>query len=261
MKTMRLFFMSADKGVLPTALLLCLLASPALAQNRRLAPDRDDTMTVRDKKVTIEMKDGKVTVNGQPVDPEEDRFIVRVDPDGEEFIVFMDEGGPFRYRFGPRAFSWDDDDTPGDVLRRFRLENPHFNMTIPRFEMELARPYMAPSVDLFRWDGDGPGRQRFFLRSLEDNVEIARMEREAWELARKARRAEGDEKTRLEQELRSKLDQIFDQKLQLQQQRLEELEGDMQEQRSNLEERRRSRDQIIQKRQRELLGEEDAYEW
>lgn len=263
LKTMRLFPMPTGRSILPAVLLLCLMAGPSLAQTRRAAPVQRDTITVQDKKVTIEMNDGKVTVNGQAVDSDNDRLIVRVGPDGETFTVFLGEGGPFRHPFAPgaRAFFWNENDAPGEMLRRFRLEAPNFDVTIPRFEMEMARPFQAPSVDLFHWNGEGPGRQRFFLRSFEDNVEIARMEREAWELARQARRAEGAEKTRLENELRTKLDQIFDQKLQLQQKRLEELEGDMQEQRSSLEERRRSREQIIQKRQRELLGEDDTYEW
>lgn len=103
--------------------------------------------------------------------------------------------------------------------------------------------------------------ERRVRRSVEEHREVARLERESRELAREARRAEGQERSELEAQLREKLNEIFDKKLEVRRERIERLHERLEEERSNLQERTEARDEMIDRRHRSLLGESDALEW
>src|SRR5690606_11524026 len=99
------------------------------------------------------------------------------------------------------------------------------------------------------------------LDRLRENAEVAELEHEARRLAREARQADGAERERLEGELRAKLEAIFDEKMKVRRERVERLERDLREARDAVDARQRARAEKIDRRLRELLGEEDALEW
>lgn len=91
--------------------------------------------------------------------------------------------------------------------------------------------------------------------------EIAEMEARSRELARQVRSAEGAEQERLEQELRAHLDELFSEKLALRRERVERLAERLEREQSELETRRNRRSEIVERRYRELLGEQDELDW
>ena len=86
--------------------------------------------------------------------------------------------------------------------------------------------------------------------------ELMRMEQETHRLARQVRRAEGAERAELERELRERLAELLER-----QERVEALERTLDEERETLRERRRNRDEILERRLRDLLGEGDVLDW
>ncbi|GEM_PF-4665007 len=119
------------------------------------------------------------------------------------------------------------------------LEDLKFEFNIPDYMRYLDRPR---------------------IRGMESR-KIAGLERESRQLAREARRAEGAERRQLEAQLRSKLEEIFTEKLEVRRKHIQRLEERLQEQRSQLQEREQKRNEIIDRRYRQLLGEDDALDW
>lgn len=91
--------------------------------------------------------------------------------------------------------------------------------------------------------------------------EVSDLERASRRLAREVRRADGDERGELEQQLNEKLAEIFDKKMEMRRDRIERLESLLEKERSVVEERSQARDEIIDHRFDELLGEADALDW
>ena len=90
---------------------------------------------------------------------------------------------------------------------------------------------------------------------------LAKLESEARSLSRMARRADGDEKERLESDLRDKLDELFALKQQLEEERIAELREELVEAERVHSERQQLREEIIRRRLNELLGVESKYDW
>ncbi len=102
----------------------------------------------------------------------------------------------------------------------------------------------------------------------ETRQAIAEGERASREIARQLRRAGEDERERLTRELRDTLERTFDLKQQARreqvehlQQSAERLQRDLGEVNDEIAERERARHEIIERRQRELLGERDGLDW
>ena len=231
------------KRLLLLSLMLACLAPLAHAQDAR--PDEPDTLA--DRQIRLITPEGDVTI--------------RINPGGE--IVVEQGGSSTVLRMEP---GWAED-------LRLGLDGE-----LERFKEEHAR--IAPRVRAFFAPGDssrvrgfkafGPDRDFFLDGPLgmlkgpwmgEDHREVMEMERAAHELARQARRAEGAERARLERELQDKLNQIFDKKQELRRERVTELEQQLREEQARLDERSRTRDEIVERRQRELLGEPDRLDW
>ena len=110
------------------------------------------------------------------------------------------------------------------------------------------------------WDGIG---HHDFARHPHQffDKKLRTMERESRDLARKARAADGNERAELEKQLEDRLNEIFDYKLEHQKRALEKIEKRAARMRDQQAERESARDQIIEDRRNELLGESRYLEW
>lgn len=229
-------------GVITAAFLI---TPPASAQ--------DDDVEIRAKRVVIELDDdGRVVVDGQTLSDNDEPIILRVDPDGGEIEV--ETIGPRRHMAVRRA--------PGPngdrVIYRHRDNDLHTYLDDFDFDFGFEMPDIsdvAPLLEGLRVEM-GP-----FKESLEEHREVAELEQESRELARSAREAEGDERRRLESDLRTHLNEIFDKKLQIRRDRIAELEERVAEERDQVERRRTAREEIVEKRLRTLMGEDDHLDW
>ena len=226
-----------------------------------------DTIDVKDDRVVIEIEDGKIYVNGEAVGDEENPFVIRF-RDGRDVSVFMPGQRGFFHRRGggPRGMVWVGPD--GDEAEIFGRD---FTVRVPRIEADVLRErHIAPMIERLR-DHDftfefNPEFEHE-MEALGNHVwiygddELREMEREAHALARDARRAEGAERDRLEGELQDKLEAIFDYKMEKRAEQIDELREEMEEQRARIEERRQAREDIIERRKRQLLGERDIFVW
>ena len=96
---------------------------------------------------------------------------------------------------------------------------------------------------------------------LHQNPELRKLERETQVLAKKYGQAQDREKDKLETELRDKLSETFDKKLELQAEEVERLEKLLEKFRQRLETRRKNRKVIIQKRFEQITEQEDDLVW
>lgn len=145
-----------------------------------------------------------------------------------------------------RAFTWRDD---GLAPRMFAFGDGFF----PRGERSLldgdSLRFNAFS-DLFFGDGT------YFL-----DEELMTMERRSRELAAQARRAEGTERDRIERELDDLLVQIFERKQEVRAEQIESLEARLRDLRDEQQQRQARQREIIERRKRQLLGDEDPLRW
>lgn len=236
-----------------STLLLCALvlgAPLALAQD--LTVERDGTS------VTITRPDGateQFTI-GEDVP-------LRVHSENGPLIV---EDGTERRHFelrrdgeAPRAFAFSADE-PHHIFRKMfdldslahELDGMHW---LSRDAGDLAFEHLLPGL---RMRGVDPETRRG----------IAEGERESRELARRLRGADGAERDRLEAELRQTLERTFDLKQQARRERAERMRQEAERRHDEAEalqseraEREAARWDIIERRERELLGEPGALEW
>jgi hypothetical protein len=230
------------------ALLFVPAPLPVLAQD---AADEDED-EVRGERVVIEVDgEGRVTVDGKPFSDEDGPVILRVRPDGG--TVEVERVGPNNFRFRDGFTVVHPNDGEAFHLRRSdwpRMEDLEIDIPdIPDFDVE-------PFIRNFRFDFDGPRRFR-----ISEHREVAELEKQSREIAREARRAEGQERADLEADLRAKLNEIFDKKTELRREHVEKLDENLEEERETLQKREESREQMIDRRQRMLMGEGDALDW
>ena len=186
-------------------------------------------------------------------------------PDGTTERFTMDEDAELRVRSkdGPLVI----EDGDGPPFGVFDLED---------FDVELDPDSLRERALRFRLDADRLGADQFVpwsgfgQRGVDPATrrEIAEGERQSRMLARQLRRADGTERDRLARELRETLERTFDLKQQARREQLEAMREDAERLRSDLAKleeevsaRDAARDEIIERRQRDLLGESDELDW
>lgn len=241
--------------------------------------------------VTVERDGDKITIT-RP-DGTTERFTV--DEDAELRVrskngplVIEDEDGERRLRRfelrdgdGPsvRFHGLDDEDGPRGFAFRMRPGDgpPPFSVfDLEDFDFELDSDSLRERALRFRLDADQFGADQFLpwpgfgQRGVDPATrrEIAEGERQSRMLARQLRRAEGAERDRLARELRETLERTFDLKQQARREQIEAMQEDADRLRRDLAEleeelsaRDAARDEIIERRQQDLLGEGDELDW
>jgi hypothetical protein len=244
-------------------LMLFLMASPALAQKSNVVTveksDGEDTVVIR-----IEDGERTVTVNGEVLSDEEaekylkekdmvwvgdDEHVFRVGPKGNRFRFFGDEDGEFMTRFRKEM------DENGPQTYFFKRDGTGDNT----FFLEDGLHGLRDGLAFF-----GEGNEFVFGSgaSMTERAEIAKMDMESRRLAMKVKQAEDDaERARLESELQTLLADIFERKESLREERIEALRSQIDEATAARQDRLQNRQEIIERRMKELLGERDKYDW
>ena len=233
--------------ITPAALFIA--AVMAAAPSITLAQDDTDHPVdeVRGKRIVIEVDDdGRVIIDGKAFSDDDRSLMLRVRPDDGE--VEIERVGPDfrRWREMTGAF-------PGGQGVFFRREAPDIHIDPPH--IPDVEPLMR-QLDNLHFEFADPIRL-----GAREHREVAQLERESRELAREAREAEGAEKSRIEAELREKLTEIYEKKMELRRDRMEELEKKLDAERDALRKRSEAREQMIDRRQRMLMGEGDVLDW
>lgn len=231
-----------------------LAAVPGAAQDT-VPVDDEDGVSVQAQRVVIELDDdGHVIVDGRRLSDDEGPIVLHVTPvDGQvevEAVTPRRRAARLARSILPRHKM---PGRPGAFSRQDH-EGPMMGRLLEEFELDV--PDVAPFVERFHFMFDEPLRE-----SWNEHREVAEMEREARDLARKVRRADAGEREALEAELREKLNEIFDRKLELRADTAERLRERSDEETANLERRREAREDIIDRRMRTLLGEDDLLDW
>ncbi len=261
-----------------STLLLCVAAlSAPLATAQDLTVERDGA------EITITRPDG--TVERFTVD-EATPLRVRV-KDGPLLVEREGEEDGLRRRIeverrgdGPAVWfeGGDDDERPRAFAFRMRPGEAPFD--VEKFDIEMdadsvvhrmVRRRGRPGAFDMAFEGEGfapwPG---FGERGVtpETRRSIAEGERASRDLASRLRRAEGAERERPTRELRDTLERTFDFKQQSRRERIEHLQqdaerlqGDLSKLNDEVAEREKARREIIERRQRELLGEGSELDW
>jgi|GEM_PF-1603139 len=243
-------------------LIIVLFALPAGATTIRTA--RSDTTKIEGKDVTIEVVNGKVFVNGQEID-DKDNFVYKIDDgDGDEDVFYGKPHRTMRFmtsdatKFGDMDKDDDDEDVEmlddGVKVRKFKMRMPEHNVWVDR-DMDGMMDRLNDRDDnvfLFR-HGD--------MDAMEMSPEIMKMEREAAQMSRRARHAEGKDRDKIQSDLKQKLGEIFEQKMEAQKTYLDRLRSSLDKGRNKLDERKKLRDKIIDRRLRQLMGDEDVLDW
>ncbi len=205
---------------------------------------------------SIEIRDGKVYVNGEEAEGGEDgKFVIKQD-DGKDITIMMDDGtgmvwfgdskngSPFR----SRAFAGGD----GDF--RFRLGGGALMDLHDRLNLEAARP-----LNLF---GGTIGQAQIYEHWANSrDSEMRSLEQEIRDLSVRIRRADEDDRSELEAALDQLLFQAFDQKLDGERERIVDMQSRLEEAQNRVDERGASRADIISRRRAQLLGERDKLDW
>lgn len=235
---------------------MMLAALPSVGQEA--APpgmEDDERVVIRGDRITLEVGvDGRILVDGRPVSEGEGPIVLHVNPvdDALEVEALEPQRRDLRMVRSP---------TSGRrVIRRdtrdhvMHHDGPVMGRLLEDFEVEI--PDLEPLMERLHVRIGEPLRE-----SWNEHREVAELERESRELARRARQAAMDNRDELEAELRDKLSEIFDKKIELREDTVERLQERAEEERLNADRRRSAREQIIERRMRTLLGEEDVLDW
>jgi hypothetical protein len=266
MKRIRL--MSTARGL---AVIAALWAFQAFAPIGASAQEVVKEKTMKEKKIVVEVRDGKVFINGKESEAGTNGHITVRKGDGDEMIVVVGENGPTTWvsAFGDKIKAYKAQDEASKAFARaFTLrselgddEDEHV------FFMEHAPEPMGGN-----WSVGVDDR----LADVFENVEfmgqnMARLRRQSKELreieaklrekAREIRRAEDGERAALEAELDALAEQAFDMKLTEERKEVLELEKRLQELQHRFQEREAMRRDIIERRKKELLGRRDNLDW
>ena len=228
---------------LGVAFILAMLVLPAMAQE-----------TVKEKVNIIEVKDGKVFVNGEMIKELDDKNArVQFSRNGENNYVFFsddDENGLRNYRLR----------SPGFIELKDQMGNVEFfgDEHENAFAMYNTQRSLEPlhELSMLREGSFEP-----FMAAFGQSSETRKLEMKSEEIARQLRRADGEDMDALNSELEELLNKIFDMKLTEQRDRMEKLAGEMDELRDRVQERSNSRSQIIERRLRQLKGDRDTLDW
>lgn len=272
--------MKAIRMMAPARGLLAVVALWAVAMLVPVTVSAQETReekTVTEKRVVVEVRDGKVFVNGKESEIGEYGQVILRKGDDDEMIVIVRKDGPLwvgaphiaaraRVEADRARVEAEHARELARSMARFRTPDgdvEHFYMQfdpqLPDFEEfevdidvenELAEAF--ENVQWMRGDGLRLRRQSEELRELESRIR---------EQARELRRAEEPEKAAAEARLDELLDKAFQMKLQEEQKQVEELEASLQERQHRLQERQTQRREIIERRKKELLGRRDHLDW
>ena len=224
-----------------STLAVVLLAGSAAAQDDTEA---DNIWVDGDKTIVIMSDEGRRMII-RSADDEGARFFF--DSDDFDGLRFFDaEPGRFGYRWRtPKTVEFH-----GDIWDEDRLSE---NMAVLEGHLEnLGGVWTRSLGDDIRFGIAGSSKER---------SEVMQMEMESRRLAQRARRAEGEERTRLEDELAEKLQEIFDRKQALREEQIDRLREELDEALDKHNDRSGNRNEIIDRRMRQLLGKEDKYDW
>ncbi|MCH8123103.1 MAG: hypothetical protein IH853_08280 [Bacteroidetes bacterium] len=243
--------------ILGTLALLILFALPAKAQEgKEIDVNR------------IEVKDGKVYVNGEEVKELENKDLrIHFSKDGDHGLTFFrgDKDGDHGFAFfrgdGKGGFGNFSIRSPRllesfDNEPFFVWEDNDFRHAINDFDFSMQMAPLHESIELMRDGAFGS-----FMIGSGSNGEIRKLERKSRELARKIRHAEDSEKAELNEELEALVNQIFELKLETHQERIRKISADLDQLREQVQDRIASREQVIQRRLSQLRGERDALDW
>lgn len=224
-----------------------LLVPAASAQDRT---DRQNVVIRFDNGDSIVIVDGEVLS-----DEAAERYLEEHDFDGPTVHL-----GP-----GPhvRVYQSDEADDIHTYVGRFAPGAFFFDGDNGRFEFDemFGDRLHALRDNLTVLDDFGGQLERGLAGSMRESSEIARMDMESRRLARQVRNAEGAERERLEGELEELLAEIFEKKQALRAQRIERLQDELDKLETDQRQRTSARQEIIERRLRELLGERDVYDW
>ena len=236
MNTVRLF-----QGIALALLVVFVLPRPVAAQDETEA----DTIWVDGDKTIVVMTDEGRRFIIRSSDDDGPRVFFGSDDEGHNFTRFFDgKPGAFHFRSGePKVMEF-----YGDLLDE---EGQNFTVLSDYLD-NLGNVWV---------DRLGDGSRIELGASMRERSEVMKLEMESRRLAQRARRAEGEERTRLEGELEEKLQEIFDRKQALQEERIDGLRGDLDDLLDKHNERSQNQREIIERRLRNLLGKEGKYDW
>ena len=227
----------------------------------------------------IEVKDGKVFVNGEMVKELDDadlplifngntdgttsEFIWNSDDDaqGNVFVFKSDDGtvsssGSAFVVDGELNKTFVVDGKPNKTLDFFgdkSFNQLHTNNNSAEHVYNMARGnlrHIAPS----------PFGMNLYGVTAETD-EIRQLERKSYEIARSMRSASADEQEDLQSKLKELLGKIFDLKIENTNERLDKMNAELNKLTEKVSDRRMSRDDIIMRRYNELIGESDSLAW
>lgn len=231
-------------------------------------------------KTTIEIKNGKVFLNGEEVaelkDADAPVFFKNMrdgasgsvwfsgDDDAEVQNGFMlhrgNADGAYRVRTVPGGaygfMSRDGADVEVLDIERF-TENMRDHEAKQRFNIEIMADRLAESVANVE---SSPALSLYSMSHRSMSEEGRKADRRSRELARKIRNEDGDV-AEYEAELDALLAKVFDEKQNGQQERIDEMREKLAELEERLAQRQTDRQEIIQKRKNELLGRSSRYDW
>lgn len=266
------------KRLIPLTYVFVLLGLLLAPINPAVAQESSEEKT----RTTIEIKDGKVLLNGEEIATLEDAdrpVVFKRNRDGSSealwyydgddielengFVVRRGAGeNAFQLRGMPRAYGFMSRDGDGDhEVEVFDIERftntmreheakQRFNVEVmaDRLAERVVEGHVAPSLSLYST----------MSRSMTEEGREA--DRRSRELARMIRREDGDV-DELEAELDAVLAKVFDEKQNAQQERIDEMRAKLAELEERLGQRQGDRDEIIRKRKNELLGRSSRYDW
>ena len=229
---------------------------------------KEDEITVQDRKIRI-FRDGNrnedLIFESMPKRGYLQRDTIRVRSyrrEGDDDTI-REERMPnedvrvFRWRSG-KPLEEDEEVTEERELPRIRL--PKVRMNWDGLENLRGNVYV--------WGQDGgldelTGDLRMNLEDLRGGKygDVARLEREARNLARDLKSAKPSEKANIERQLPRKLNEIFDLKQEIRRDNIERLEERLESEKANLRERERNRKDMVERRKQELVHGEDPMEW
>ncbi len=240
------------KEMLKTMTLLGCLWLPATAFAQKA-----DTLRIKGESFTVEVIGGKVLFNGKEWTGDEPLIL---DDDGDVEIEVRSPRHRQRIiRRGPAGALWFDRDDDDERENVFAFDTDDATESLMgRLHDRMFR--LHDDAAFFPGDHEGAFGDVFRDRMM-GNKEIRKMEREAEQLAREVRKAEGEARTQRETELRGKLAEIFDKKMALREEDMQHRQEALAKDRQQLDKRRQARGEIIERRLHQLLGERDVFAW
>jgi len=222
------------------------------------------------ERVVVEVRDGKVFVNGEEREVGDNGRIILKRADGDELVVVTEKDGPVWFSsvgIGERARA--------DAERAREKAMTAYRMAMPGRDREFfvqVDPPVMPDLDDLDIDVDIEGRlaDAFeFQEGMHPNVfglrmhseELRELERDIRSKARELRHADEAERAELEAQLDELVGQAFSMKLDEERKEIDRLQERLSELQHRLQERESNRQEIMERRKKDLLGRRDNLDW